>query len=239
MKTISSIFFVALLCTSSGIAQAQDSTADLTKSSIRVIKVSPFHFIDNTLQMEYERIPQRKGGTGLNVTLGMTSGQFDEYDNYSYYDGGGNYYSRSSYADEGTRIGFHGELQLRKYISTGSRNRFVFKIPRLYMGLFSKYRYMDLSNNSTSEYYSYSQQNSISIKRDDHEVQQTIHAGILIGMHVMIGKYFYVDVATGGGPNYKFRSGNYRFGETSIFDSQRQGITPRFNLAFGFSLDAF
>lgn len=160
-------------------AQAPDIAPIEKQDPVKnIIKISPFHFVDGTFLMSYERMLGRQKSS-LFLNLGLHS-------------------QTSRNFNTGARtpeFGYQEELQYRLYViepqdfSANGGNFWYFK--GFYAGPFVSHRYLQRS----VVVWDWILQQNVNENEKLHEVA----GGVVLGMQVALGNKFFMDFYTGGG----------------------------------------
>ena len=156
-----------------------------TYSQERLIKISPFHFLDGTFYLSYEKMLKNDNSYSLSAGYNLT--------------------------DNGDQYGWMGELQLRRYVVKPKiNNSSDSPLAGIYAGIYanSKYflqqdewyndswiiePYYDIEGNYVNgEGYSYE------IVKQEYDIKQ-IEGGVLLGLQMIFSYNFTFDFFIGGG----------------------------------------
>ena len=214
MKKALSIF--AFLCLLIPVTQAQTVEVEIDTVFFNeyepvnnILRLSPFHFIEGTFHMTYERF------LGENSSLAISGGIT----------------SRQRWFQTEPDFGFQEELQFRHYflppknVGANGRNFFFFK--GLYAGPYAGHRFRQ---QSVQEWDWVTQQN-VNVYENVNEVS----GGVLIGAQMAFGNVLFLDIFTGGGIKRSFGSNsNQNF--LTVFSPGYNGVYPKggFQLGIGF-----
>ncbi|MEM1000511.1 MAG: hypothetical protein AAGN35_25890 [Bacteroidota bacterium] len=139
-----------------------------------IIKISPFHFIEGTFLLSYERM--LKGGS---MSIMLNAGV----------------HSRERVFDGGDQFGFQEELQLRFYVippkNTSIRARRFAYFKGLYAGPFLGHRYRDES----ISVFDWILQQTVGVQQNVNEFS----GGVILGSQIAFGNRLFLDVWVGGG----------------------------------------
>lgn len=211
MKKIFSI----LLCLGfiAGTAQAQEG--ETSSSPVRnIIKFSPFHFVESTFLMSYERMmPSNKSSIYINAGLHSRENSF--------------------YGFGGTpqpSFGFQGEVQYRAYVAAprekSFRDKGFFFFKGIYAGPYAYYRYRSQSSQ---------QWDPITLTYDNSPQDISEYSGgVVMGVQFAILNKLYMDFYTGGG--IKFSQGASDNGYRDVTSVGYTGVIPKigFQIGIGF-----
>jgi hypothetical protein len=180
-----------------------------------IIKISPFHFVDGTFLMSYERM------LGSQKSSLMFSAGIHSRSNRDYYNGN----------NVTPEFGFQEELQYRLYVvqpqnvSRNGRGFWYFK--GFYAGPYISHRYLQ---RSVYVWDWVLQQNTT-----EPEKLNEVGGGVVLGVQVALGNKFFIDFFTGGGIKRSMGliSQNYYAGVT---DPGYNGVYPKIGLQLGIGL---
>lgn len=203
LATLVSIFAFAQV-------QAQELVIEEQPHMRNIIKVSPFHFVEGTFLLSYERF-----FSNMNTSIYLNAG----------------IHSRERFFDEAPQFGFQEEAQLRVYVApprnvgSGGKNFFYFK--GLYAGPFLYHRYRD----QTVQVWDWIAQENVQLKERINEVA----GGVLLGVQIAFANRLFVDFYTGGGIKRSFgRNENNTF--VDVTTPGYNGVIPKigFQIGIGF-----
>jgi len=211
MKKIFSI--VLCLGLFAGLARAQEGEAP--EPPVRnIIKFSPFHFVESTFLMAYERMmPSNK--SSIYVNAGIHSRE-----NSNFFNGG----------NPQPSFGFQGEVQYRAYVAvpreTSVRDKGFFYFKGIYGGPYAYFRYRNESS---------SQWDPITLTYDNTPQDITEYSGgVVMGVQFAIVNKLYMDFYTGGG--IKFSQGGNDNVYRDVTSVGYTGVVPKvgFQIGIGF-----
>lgn len=137
-----------------------------------ILKISPFHFIEGTFLLGYERMFNR---SSIMVSAGL--------------------HSRERYFQEDPEFGFQEEIQYRYYFAepknTGARGRNFFFFKGLYAGPYVYHRYRQ----QTVQVWDWIAQENVNVPENINEFA----GGVIIGAQVAFSNVVFLDFFTGGG----------------------------------------
>lgn len=207
-------FAFALLLLSSLRMQAQWDSVKTQEPVYNIVKLSPFHFVEGTFLLGYERI----FGAEKNVSFMLLAGM----------------HSRESNFQAEPSFGTLEELQFRYYVvppqnrGAGGSNFLFFK--GFYAGPFLYHRYRQ----QTSTVFDWIQQANVQVEENVNEVA----GGVLLGVQVALGNRFYMDLYTGGGVKRSFgvaeNPGNTF--NRDVTDIGYNGVIPKIGFLIGVGL---
>jgi hypothetical protein len=183
MKRITTITFGLLLClgmmTGHVAAQAPDiAPAEAHPPVKNIVKISPFHFVEGTFLMSYERMLNEQKSS-LMLSLGLHSRTARNF----------------STGARTPEFGYQEELQYRLYVippldySRNGRDFWYFK--GFYAGPYVSHRYLERS----VVVWDWILQQNVSEDEKIHEMS----GGVVLGVQIALGNKFFMDFYTGGG----------------------------------------
>lgn len=205
-----SLAILALLFSACGIF-AQTSVVPEPEPSTppakNIIKMSPFHFVDATFLIGYERMLGNYNSS-IFIQAGM--------------------HSKENSWDGSVQFGFQEELQYRIYVTPPSPNAGdFFSFKGLYFGPYAFHRYRD----QTVQEWDWILQQNISVKERINEVA----GGLVMGAQFALADKFYIDFYLGGGVKRSFgRSESNNF--VNFTQPGYNGVLPKIGLLMGFGL---
>jgi hypothetical protein len=177
MKKI--ILTLSLAFTASCLSAQWDSVK--TQEPINnILKISPFHFVEGTFLLSYERMLSSDQTSSLMLSLGL--------------------HSRETYDQPEPSFGTVEELQYRYYVAppqnqgVGGGDFFYFK--GFYAGPFVYHRY----RSQTRTVFDWILQSNVDVNEQVNEMA----GGVLLGVQVALGNRFFIDFYTGGGVKKSF-----------------------------------
>lgn len=216
MKKIIPILLFA--CLSIGITKAQTPVVEVDSVFVyeyeptnNILKISPFHFIDGTFHLTYERFLGESSSIALSG--GLTS--------------------RQRWYQEEPDFGFQEEIQYRRYMlaprNTGSNGKNFFFFKGLYAGPYFTHRFRQ----QTVQEWDWVTQQNVNVFQNINEFS----GGVLLGVQMAFGNVLFLDVFTGGGIKRSTGgSNNNQFGGNGVFSAGYNGVIPKagFQLGIGF-----
>lgn len=170
-----------------------------------VVKISPFHFIEGTFMLGYERF---WGDNSLLLMAGL--------------------HSRERYFQSEPEFGFQEEIQFRHYFAsprnTGSRGRNFFFFKGLYAGPYLYHRYRQ----QTVQVWDWVAQENVEVPQDLNEVA----GGVVVGAQIAFSNVVYLDFYTGGGIKRSFGR-NPNVGFLNITSPGYNGVLPKIGFLLG------
>ena len=170
-----------------------------------IVKLSPFHFIEGTFLLGYERMFNR---SSLFINAGI--------------------HSTERYFDGQPQFGFQEEIQYRYYVAppsnvaTGNRNFFYFK--GFYAGPFVYHRYRQ----QTVQVWDWVAQENVAVDENINEVA----GGVVMGVQVAFANVVFLDFYTGGGVKRSTgRSPQNTF--TNVTTPGYNGVIPKVGFMLG------
>lgn len=212
MNKFSIIFLLAMFGVTFTQAQSAKPKPNVEPIVVKsILKISPFHFIEGTFLMSYER---------------MLNG-----DKSSIVFSAGIHSREQFYNDRSAEFGFQEELQYRFYIapprSTASDGKGFFFFKGLYAGPYLLHRF----RNQDIQVFDWVLQQNILLNEQINEIS----GGVLMGVQIALGNRFYVDLFTGGGIKRSFGRNPQN---TNIYVGSigYNGVVPKigFQLGVGF-----
>jgi hypothetical protein len=174
---------------------------------LNILKISPFHFIEGTFMLSYERM-LRDQTMSIMVSAGI--------------------HSRERWFDESEQFGFQEEVQLRFYVlppnNVSARGKRFFYFKGLYAGPFAAHRY----RNQTLQVFDWILQQNVSTNERINEIS----GGVLLGAQMAFGNRLFLDVFLGGGVKRSFgrESGQ---GGVSALEVGYNGVIPKGGIQLG------
>ena len=211
MKKILVIFLVAISFGFTGKAQSPAIEVDSVfvyeyEPVNNILRLSPFHFIEGTFHLSYERFLGET--SSIVLSAGITS--------------------RQRWFQEEPDFGFQEELQYRYYVlppkNEGARGRNFFFFKGLYAGPYAAHRFRQ---QSIQEWDWVTQQN-VNIYENVHEVS----GGVILGAQMAFGNVLFLDIFTGGGIKRAFGS-NASSQFLNVFSPGYNGVVPKAGLQLG------
>lgn len=174
-----------------------------------IVKLSPFHFVDGTFLLAYERMLTPK--SSLMIQGGL--------------------HSKEGFNNNEPSFGFQEEIQFRQYFiapkNVGARGKNTFYFKGMYAGPYLFHRYRDQVV-STFDWVS---QENVLLSQSVNEFS----GGVVLGAQFALGNAFYFDIYTGGGVKKSWgRNPNQQF--IDITSVGYNGVLPKagFLLGIGF-----
>ncbi len=175
-----------------------------------VLRLSPFHFIEGTFHLSYERFFGESNS--IVISGGMTS--------------------RQRWFQEEPDFGFQEEFQYRRYFippsNVGSNGKNFFFFKGLYAGPYFTHRFRQ---QSVQEWDWVTQQN-VNVYQNINEYA----GGVLLGVQMAFGNVLFMDIFTGGGIKRSVGNNTNSTFINTPFDVGYNGVYPKagFQIGVGF-----
>lgn len=206
MKKIAFLLCLVVLGLGSLRAQVTEIVVKEHEPIYNIVKLSPFHFLDGTILLGYERMLSESNS--LMVQVGM--------------------HSRERPFNDESSFGFQEEVQFRHYVlpprNVAARGRNTFFFKGFYGGVYAGHRYRTQSVQN----FDWVAQETVLIDEAVNEVS----GGVVLGAQFALGNVFFMDVYTGGGIKRSWgRSPNNTF--VDITSLGYNGVLPKIGFLIG------
>ena len=191
-------------------AQEADDAVTTHPPVKNIIKISPFHFVEGTFLMSYERMLNEQKSS-IMVSLGLNS--------------------RERSWNNSSQFGFQEEIQYRVYVAppkdVGARGRNFMFFKGFYAGPYISHRF----RSTTEPQWDWITQQNSPTKTEINEVS----GGVLMGVQIAFANKVFADFFLGGGVKRSFGEVPQGF-FIDITQPGYNGVIPKIGLQIGIGL---